>query len=226
MRGYLTRLHTETFAAVERAILGVCPPRPGGRLVDLGCGNGRFTMSLAARVSAGETIGVDSWEPFIEAAAQRGVRMVRHDLSDPLPFEDASVDVVHSDQVIEHLPDTDLFVREIRRVLRPDGYAVICTNNLASWHNIFSLVVGAQPQPCHVSNEMTSGLVGAETPPSYPQHLRIFTERSLRALCAHHGLRTDLARGVGYYPLPPRLAEVAARVDETHAAYLLHRVAR
>ena len=50
-----------------------------------------------------------------------------------------------SNQVIEHLADTDVFVAEIARVLEPGGYAVISTENLASWHNVFALVFGWQP---------------------------------------------------------------------------------
>ena len=76
----------------------------------------------------------------------------RTDLNEPWPLTNESVDVLHSNQVIEHLPRTDHFMPEVRRVLRPGGYALVSTNNLASCHNIVSLVLGLQPPPCHVSD--------------------------------------------------------------------------
>jgi hypothetical protein len=54
-------------------------------------------------------------------------------------------------------------------------------------------------------------------------HLRLFTERALAELAAYHGLRADLLRTVGYYPLPVRPARLAARLDRRHAAYLVQR---
>jgi len=58
---------------------------------------------------------------------------------------DASFDVVHANPVIEHVFDLDRFVSEIKRVLAPGGRAIICTENLASWHNVAALFLGFQP---------------------------------------------------------------------------------
>ena len=52
---------------------------------------------------------------------------------------------MHANQVIEHLYETDSFVNEIPRVLRKDGYAVISTEALSSWHSVFALILGWQP---------------------------------------------------------------------------------
>jgi SAM-dependent methyltransferase len=67
------------------------------------------------------------------------------DLNDGLPFDDERFDVVVSNQVLEHLADTDAFVSEVARVLRPGGVAAVSTENLASWHNIAALLLGWQP---------------------------------------------------------------------------------
>jgi hypothetical protein len=48
--------------------------------------------------------------------------------------------------VIEHLPATDNFMREIARVLAQEGYAPVSTNNLSCWHNVASLALGWQPR--------------------------------------------------------------------------------
>lgn len=219
------RLYLDGIAELHRAILHACLPRPGGTLLDLGCSGGDLTVEIAERVGAGHVYGVELDAARAELARGRGVEVVSGDLCDPWPYEDRSFDVVHSNQVIEHVACTDHFMRETRRVLAPGGYALICTNNLASWHNLVSLALGRQPQPCHVSDEMLLGTLVADglATPEHHSHLRLFTARALNALATRAGLRIDLSRGVAYYPLPPRLAQVAARVDRRHAVYLLMR---
>jgi SAM-dependent methyltransferase len=144
-----------------------------------------------------------------------------------LPFADRTFDLVHTNQLIEHVRDTDGFVSEIRRVLKPGGMACISTNNLASWHNIASLVLGYQPFPMHVSDRL---IIGNPLNPEHGSphvdagrvHVRLFTARALSELCAHHGIALLRMRTVGYYPLPPRvLGRVAARVDPRHGAFLI-----
>jgi SAM-dependent methyltransferase len=228
--GYLKRIFRATEEENRRVILSAMPPRPGASLLDLGCGDGGWTMKVAASVGAQRVLGVEFIDEFAQAARRAGVEVVAGDLGNPLPIEDGSVDVVHSNQVIEHLPKTDSFMREIARVLKPGGYAVVSTNNLSSWHNIVSLALGWQPTPCHVSDEVIVGnpgnfVEGMESYTPGQTHLRIFTGRALAGLAAHHGLRVEAQLGAGYYPLPPVAASAFARLDPTHAAFLVQRYA-
>lgn len=228
---YLERMFRETEEENRRAILRAALPVPGGSLLDLGCANGEVTMRVAAAVGAAEVAGVEFIESWAEKARERGVNAVVADLGRPLPFDDESFDVVHSNQVIEHLPKTDLFLREIRRVLKPSGYALLSTNNLASWHNVISLAAGWQPPPCHVSDEIVTGnpgnaYEGCEQGVEGQQHLRVFTGRALAQLAEYHGLVLDLDSTAGYYPLPPRLARIATRLDRRHGAFLVQRYRR
>lgn len=225
--GYLMRVYVATFEQVKRSILAAAEPRPGGSLLDLGCGDGALTAEVAARARVGRACAIEIAGERAESARARGIEVVEADLGERFPWPDASFDIVHANQVIEHMPRTDHFLREIRRVLAPDGYAIVCTNNLASWHNIASLLVGAQPTVCHVSDETIAGIAVSEWEGpgnDAHSHQRVFTGRALTRLASHHGLRTELALGVGYYPLPPSLAVPLARIDKRHAAYLLHRL--
>jgi SAM-dependent methyltransferase len=226
-------LRERVFRAAEaenrRAILRTIEARPGGTLLDLGCGDGRFTTQVAEQARVARVLGIELVPHIAEQARRRGVEVEQADLGKRLPFEDGSIDVVHSNQVIEHLSFTDHFLREIRRVLAPDGYAVLSTNNLASWHNVVSLVAGWQPPPCHPSDEVIVGnpanfVDGAEGALGQ-MHLRIFTARALAAVAGHHGLRLEVDRGAGYYPLSPAASRVAARLDPRHAAFLVQRYA-
>jgi methionine biosynthesis protein MetW len=212
----------------RRAILHAVTPGRGGAVVDLGCGDGEFTAELGRRAGADRLLGVEIHPDAIALARGHGVEVLDADLEQQLPFADASFDVVHSNQVIEHLDDTDRFMAEVRRILKPDGYAIVSTNNLASWHNIASLAVGWQPTPCHVSDVTIVGnpmnyMEGRFGSQKVRQHRRLFTGRALAELAETHGLRPEVKRVVGFYPLPPRMAMVASRVDRLHGAYLVQR---
>jgi SAM-dependent methyltransferase len=229
--GYLERNFRDTEDENRRAILDAMPPRPGARLLDLGCGDGTWTMAVARHVEAGEALGVEFVAQFAEVARNAGVDAVVADLAGRLPYDDYSIDVIHSNQVIEHVPRTDNFLREIARLLAPGGYAVVSTNNLSSWHNIASLLLGWQPTPCHVSDEAILGNpatfnVGAASTTPGQTHLRVFTGRALAELAELHGLEVDYRGAAGYYPVPPIVARRLARLDPIHGAFLVQRYVR
>jgi SAM-dependent methyltransferase len=229
--GYRARLFEEAEELNRRAILDAAFREPGCTMLDLGCGDGAFTLRVSERVGSSRVLGLEMVDHLADEAAARGIEVVRGNLAEPLPFGDGSVDVIHSNQVIEHLVGTDHFMREIRRVLRPGGWAVVSTNNLASLHNIAALVAGWQPTPAHISDEAV-GLGNpidphAGAPGAVGQmHLRLFTGRGLAALATYHGLRVELERAAGFYPLPPRAARLVARVLPRWGAFLVQRYRR
>ena len=198
--------------------------------MDVGCADGSDAVKLRERVGAGSAIGLELADTYVAAARERGVDVRQADLAERWPLEDESVDALHSNQVIEHLADTDHFMEEIRRVLKPGGYAVVSTNNLSSWHNVVSLTLGWQPLPCHVSDSSVVGnpLAMEEIPYDHRihRHLRIFTGRALRELAEAHGLVPDEEIGSGYYPLVGRAAQTMARIDRRHSVYLVQRYRR
>ena len=212
----------------RRVIVQAMEPRPGCRFLDLGCANGDWTRRVSEHIRAGELHGVEMVDRFAEQARGRGIDVVQADLSEPLgAYGDESFDVIHSNQVIEHLRGTDTFMQEIHRLLKPDGYALISTNNLASWHNILSLVMGWQPPPCNVSDWVNLGNpFNAYRECEYAvrgwTHLRVFTGKALTALARYHGLQPVVERAAGYYPFPPPVARWLAEVDRRHAAFLVH----
>ena len=103
--------------------------RPGGRLLDLGCGVG-----LSVRLA--DEAGYEGWGVEINrqrAACARdrvGVRVVNSDLA-AAAFPDAHFSVVLLSHVLEHLSSPRAVFDEMRRVLAPDGVAVIDVPNMA-----------------------------------------------------------------------------------------------
>ncbi len=224
--GYLSRVFHASEEANRRAILRSLARASGDSMLDVGTHRGDFTARLAGQVGAERVAGVELIERHAAVARSRGIDVTVADLDEGIPFPSESFDIVNANQVIEHVRRTDVLLREFRRVVKPNGYVCISTNNLASWHNVLSLGLGMQPMPMHVSDEIIVGN------PLNPEdrwghrdlgrtHLRLFTARALSELAAYHGLATEQIRAVGYYPLPPLLARLATRVDPIHGAFLV-----
>jgi arsenite methyltransferase len=101
---------------------------PGSVVLDLGCGAGADLL-IAAQMTgpAGRAIGVDMTATMLDraraSAAEMGLANVElhESLIEALPLDDASVDVVISNGVIDLVPDKDAVLDEIDRVLRPGG---------------------------------------------------------------------------------------------------------
>ena len=191
-------------------------------ILDCGCWNGEFTLQLMAKIRPKEAIGIEIVEKAAKEARKKGITVYQADLNKGLKLRNNSTDVVIANQIIEHLYNTDFFISEIYRVLKPGGYAIISTNNLAAWHNIFSLLFGKQPFPADVSNNYSR--VGTffkpiKATPSWT-HMRIFTASSLKQICGLYGFKIEKVIGTGYYPFFGLIAKFFANLDKKHAAYL------
>jgi arsenite methyltransferase len=101
---------------------------PGAVVLDLGCGAGTDLL-IAAQMTGptGRVIGVDMTPTMLDRARQSAREMgfdnvhLHESLIESLPLEEASVDVVISNGVIDLVPNKDAVFDEIDRVLRPGG---------------------------------------------------------------------------------------------------------
>jgi SAM-dependent methyltransferase len=223
---YLHRVYRQNERASKRAILDVIEPRAHGRLLDCGCGDGEFTVQVASRARVSEAYGIERASHRIGEANDRGIIVTEGNLDDPLPYKSRFFNIVHAGQIIEHLCNIDLFLKEIKRVLRPDGYAVLSINNLASWHNRFCLALGVQTVPPHVANDRIVG--NASGPPQAMCHpaqsdsrLLVFSFRGLAELCHYHDFWVERLTFAGHYPLLPHLAHLNGNLDIAHATFLI-----
>ena len=173
-------------------------------MLDAGCGKGAFMRDLLHALSArfgttiGRTVGIDLTQSpgnlFNEIPG--AFTFMEHDLNeDPLPFEDNSFDLISCNHVLEHIFNTESVVRELCRVLKPGGLAVISVPNIATWPNRVALLFAGQPLGSEVGTETVSygfwpggfkSHLGQFVPSG---HIRDFTPRSLRDLAEHCGLK-------------------------------------
>jgi ubiquinone/menaquinone biosynthesis C-methylase UbiE len=105
-------------------------PGPGDRVLDIGCGNGRFVFF--ERPSCGELVGIDAGAHFAPEPL-RTVDLARGDVR-LLPFADASFDKAYSLDVLEHLTEEGVvrMLSEARRVLRPGGKLFVYSHVMMS----------------------------------------------------------------------------------------------
>lgn len=179
----------------HRKILRVLSGVRCTELLDIGCGDGNFTMLAAREAGAELAYGVDVSPKAVEMARSRGVLAECLDLDNQdLPFEPECFDVVLCGEVIEHLFDPDRLLDNVWRVLRPGGVFVLTTPNLASIYNRIALLLGFQPFDTAVSlrhevghlievrDSRTSLAPGVD-------HVRMFTYKSLLRLLELHGFK-------------------------------------
>src|SRR6266436_4019952 len=109
---------------IERFVAAVCRDlgKLKPRILDVGCGTGANLQMLAKH---GASEGVDVSSEALEFCRARGLSKVKHGAAESLPYEDASFDLVTGLDVVEHLDDDLAGLREMRRVLRPRGRAVL-----------------------------------------------------------------------------------------------------
>jgi 2-polyprenyl-6-hydroxyphenyl methylase/3-demethylubiquinone-9 3-methyltransferase len=112
---------------------------PGRRILDLGCRYGALTRAYA---EGNEVVGVDVDKDALAEAAKLGIETRWADVEEPLPFEDASFDVVVAGELIEHLRDPDRLVAEVRRLLRPGGTFAGSVPNFFRLRNRLAMLIG------------------------------------------------------------------------------------
>ncbi|MBN2167889.1 MAG: methyltransferase domain-containing protein [Actinobacteria bacterium] len=222
----LERIWNEARDKNRNAIIDLVGKEPG-TLLDCGCDDGAFTMEISAAAGAARTIGIEINESQGQKASKAGVEVFQGDLNKRFPLDDGLCDAIVLNQVIEHLPDTDHLLQEIKRVLKPGGFAIVSTENLSSWPNVISAALGWQPFSL---TNISSIRLGIGNPmaahrsekgqPSPMQHQRVMAPRALLEICEVNGLTVEKFLGVGYFPFTGRLADLLCRLDNRHAAFM------
>lgn len=220
--------------------LQVLEAQPSGLYLDCGCHAGLNSVRLATRIGTRRAVGAEYNERMAHEARDRGLLALRCDVNQPLPFRDQVFNVVTALDIIEHIVETHLFVRELYRVIAPGGYLILDTPNLASWHNVFALVLGIQPfsgpnittmldadlamvrrmhRHDHQYNEDEE--IEDREEPELRRHIVVLAYRSAVKLLRREGFVIEQARGFGYLPFPPPLAKWLAMIDPAHAHHML-----
>jgi 2-polyprenyl-3-methyl-5-hydroxy-6-metoxy-1,4-benzoquinol methylase len=164
--------------------------RPGERVLDVGCGEGRFAAELAR---AGATVvGIDVAEEPLRRARELhpelDVRLV--DAEGGWELADASFDVVWAGEVIEHVADTAAWLSEVRRVLRSGGRLLLSTPA----HGRLTILALALSRRAFAARFDPRG-----------EHLRFYSRATLTELLEDFRFQEVEVRGAGGVPGARRL---------------------
>ena len=172
---------------------------PGQRVLDLSCGEGDVIAALIEKgfEAEGTHFKADDYilrnpNPVLRTARiHTGVN-----LGGTLPFDDASFDVVLATEVIEHLADHPVFLREACRILKPGGRLVLSTPNVHRLKSRLTFFWTGR-------HDLLGGRLGWETPPEdlYSTHHHPVDFSILHAMLFHNRLRVKALRITRMHPV-------------------------
>jgi SAM-dependent methyltransferase len=132
-------------------------PEPGAVLLDVGCGNGAFLQQVQAL--GWQAVGLEMDSNACGMASSRGLNIVQGSVPHT-GLSDGSFDVVTLHHVIEHVHDPRAVLREVLRLLRPNGRAVLTTPNWRSYGaNLFGQSWRGLEPPRHLVLFTPDGLL-------------------------------------------------------------------
>jgi SAM-dependent methyltransferase len=132
----------------------------GKRVLDLGCRSGALTRHF---LDGNDVVGLDVDRVALAKAAELGIEPVAANVEEPLPFEDASFDVVVAGELFEHLQFPEALAAEAHRVLRPGG-----------------VLVGSVPNAFRIQSRLR--FLRGRPPEDDPTHLHLFSPALVREL--------------------------------------------
>ena len=168
-------------------------------LVALGVGGGALTDAVGQAFEASEMHGIDTDPEALGTASKRGITVYDINLeSDPLPFENDSIDLVVSFGLLEHLTWYDNVLSETERVLRGSGYSIFAMPNMAGWTNRLSLLTRHQPRNVEFSQDKPFGIIDAYDTDNTVGHVHTPTVSAFRELLEFHNF--EVIDTVGLHP--------------------------
>lgn len=193
------------------------------KFLDLGCDEGTWTINLAKKIGTRNVYGIDIIDEKLKIANLKGIKITKGSLNKKFPYNDNYFDVIHGNQIIEHIENLDNFVSEIYRILKPGGYVIISTENASSWHNIFASIMGYQ---IFSLTNISSKALGIGNPFAVHKgsvaefaswtHKTVFNIKGLIDFFKLHGFNKIDVNGAGYYPLPA----VVGKLDRIHSHFI------
>lgn len=214
------------------------------RFLDVGCDRGDLTLEFAKIIKPKEVHGVEYVKEYQKIAIKKGIRCIRQDLNEKWSFKSNYFDLILSSQNIEHLHNTRLYLAESLRCLKPKGQLIVLSENLASWVNIASLILGWEPFSSTGINGLSVGnplhTNEGENPESLKKknlmlfreyqesgisglagHVRVLSYQGLKDLMERIGFKDVKVYTRGYFPFWGKISDLLCILDKRHGHFLI-----
>ncbi len=154
-------------SAFRQKVIDLARLKPGESVLDVGCGTGTLAIAAKRRVSSdGKVYGIDASPEMIARAAGKARKAgleidFRNESIAALPYSDWQFDVVLSTVMLHHLSRRvrEAGIREIRRVLKPDGRVLIVEFDFSRTEHRRGLVAHLHRRHGHVSSDKVLALL-------------------------------------------------------------------
>jgi SAM-dependent methyltransferase len=183
---YQIDLDKTYYKRIRQEVSRFCGQAPAEKkLLDIACFDGRLASQF---IPEWDVYGVEGDKQACERARENRIKILNHDLDRGLPYPDSRFDCVIAAEIIEHVYDTDFFLREIHRVLKAGGILVLSTPNIACLTNRIKMLFGRYPRYA----EYRAGGAG---------HIRVYTAPAIRDQIRANGF--TVLRYIGCnFPMP------------------------
>ncbi len=177
-------------------VLNIMKPK---KILELGCGEGSLGQVLK-RLTGAQVFGIDRSVSGLKLAEEKGILVKKFDLNKGIPFNNNYFDLIISDQLIEHINDTDLLIKEAFRVLKRGGYLITITPNLSYWFNRLLFISGIYP--IFLEASLRDKTLGQGFLKKYMiqreamGHIRVFNLPALVDILSNHGFLIIKKQGI------------------------------
>jgi len=185
------RYHIEQKEKLERIVDLF---EPCDRVLDIGCGDGWFGKRIIEDFGA-DVHGVDISKEALKKAELSGLKVKRQDLDgNKLSYPNNYFDAVLCGDILEHLINTEFFLKELRRVLKKNGFLILSVPNIATYYNRLLLLAGKFPIGIESASELVFPPIKAKGLYN-TGHVRAYTKETLTKLIVYHGFRIENVKG-------------------------------
>ena len=169
------------------------------RILDVGCGDGFFTLKLTQQLKAKETFGIDISAAAVAEALKRNIKASVLDIDESdLPYTSNYFHFIFCGNLIEVVLDPDHLLAELNRVLSPQGYLIITFPNLCAWASRIAVLLGFHPYFDRISRKYDLGKMFRPcTRRDSTGHINLYTLRSFQQLTKIYGF--DIIKVYGGY---------------------------